>query len=118
MSDATAQTSSSAGTGARQVVVSFTAPDRWGFTPSSVTLDGPGSVVLVRDSGSASWTFVTAAVKYPDNDQFKVTVPNGADRCIIRDDWRVRGTYEYLVVVSDGGQTYVSPDPQIIHSGP
>lgn len=103
----------------RTVVVKYDAStDAWSFTPDSVTMDAPGNIILVRDSSSATWTFVTVAIKFCD-DQFAVTVPRTGERCIIRDERRYKGTYKYLVVARDAsGRTLISPDPEVVNSGP
>ena len=100
----------------QDVIVTFTAPDTWSFTPESVTLDGPGIVNLKRPSG-ATWTFVGAQIEDPHG-QFHPSVPSPFDKCIVRDDWKVKGAYKYVVTVKDGGMEYTSPDPEIINSGP
>lgn len=99
------------------VKVSFTAPDTWSFAPDEVLMRGAGNVSLVRDSDGATWTFVGANIDDPHG-QFRVTVPKPGDRCILRDDWKVKGRFKYVVTVTDGGTEYTSPDPIVENSGP
>ena len=107
----------STGPNDRTVRVTFTAPDRWRFEPDDCPMDGAGNVFLVREPTGAAWTFVGAAVTDPHG-QFTATVPKPGDRCIVRDDWRVRGSYKYVVTVALGGTEYTSPDPVITNNGP
>lgn len=104
------------GSNDKDVVVTFTAPDRWSFTPDTVTMDGPGVVHLKRPDG-ASWQFVRAQIADPHG-QFHSALAGGGAQCNVRDDWKVKGTYKYVVTVSDGGTTYTSPDPDIVNNGP
>jgi hypothetical protein len=71
-----------------------------------------------RGPSGASWTFVGVNIADPHG-QFSSTVTNQGARLVVRDDWRVKGNYKYVVTVRDeNGTTYTSPDPQIINSGP
>ena len=101
----------------RTVQVTFTAPDTWSFDPDDVLMRDAGNVVLVRGSSGATWTFVGTKIDDPHG-RFGVTVPKPADRCIIRDDWKMKGSFKYVVTVSDGGKEYTSPDPVATNSGP
>jgi hypothetical protein len=101
----------------RTVQVTFTAPDTWSFVPDDVLMRGAGNVILVRGSSGATWTFVGADIDDPHG-QFGVSVPKPGDRCIVRDDWKVKGSFKYVVTVSDGGTEYTSPDPVVTNSGP
>jgi hypothetical protein len=74
-------------------------------------------VFLVRAPAGATWTFVGAEITDPYK-QFSVTVPKPADRCIVRDDFKVKGSFKYVVTVSQGGTEYTSPDPVITNTGP
>lgn len=105
------------GSNDKDVVVSFTAPDTWSFAPDTVEMDGPGVVRMKRADGS-TWTFVRANIADP-HAQFHPAVPSGGDRCNVRDDFKVKGRFKYLVTVRDGsGNEYTSPDPEIVNNGP
>jgi hypothetical protein len=104
------------GSNDKDVTVTFTAPDSWSFSSDEVTMDGPGIVRLTRAAG-ATWTFVRAQITDP-HAQFHPSVPSPNTTCVIRDDWKVKGSYKYVVTVKDGGREYTSPDPVIINSGP
>ncbi|HET7456960.1 MAG TPA: hypothetical protein VFJ74_04835 [Gemmatimonadaceae bacterium] len=108
---------SSTGPYDRTVRVTFTAPSTWRFDPDDVPMDGAGNVFFVREPDGAAWTFVGADVTDPHG-QFSASVPKPGDRCIVRDDWKVKGSYKYVVTVAQGGREYTSPDPVITNNGP
>ena len=85
-----------------------------------------GEVIIIRAPGCggraavhrACCTWTEIGPGRSNIDASPVTVPRTGERCIIRDERRYKGNYEYLVVAQAGGKLFVSPDPIIFNSGP
>ena len=87
------------------------------FTPSSVTMTGSGKVILQQSPASAKWTFGGAVVKDDTLEEFSTTVQGNGQSVQIADSFKDRTEtgYSYDVTVDLNGQTYTSPDPEIVN---
>ena len=100
-----------------QVTFDPNATPQFTFTPSSVTMTGSGKVILQQSPANASWTFDGAVVKDDTLDEFDATVQGNGQQVQIDDSFKDRTEkgYSYDVTVALNGQTYTSPDPQIVN---
>jgi hypothetical protein len=100
-----------------QVTFDPNATPQFTFTPSSVTMTGSGKVILEQSPANAAWTFDGAAVKDDTLDEFKARVVGNGQVVHIDDQFKDRQEtgYSYDVTVALNGQTYTSPDPEIVN---
>lgn len=100
-----------------QVTFDPNATPQFTFTPSSVTMTGSGKVILQQSPSSAKWTFDGAVVKDDTLEEFSSTVQGNGQSVQIADSFkdRTETPYSYDVTVELNGQTYTSPDPEIVN---
>ena len=100
-----------------QVTFDPNASPQFTFTPASVTMTGSGKVILQQSPASAPWTFDGAVVKDDTLDEFDATVHGNGQQVQIADSFKDRTEtgYSYDVTVELNGQSYTSPDPQIVN---
>jgi hypothetical protein len=100
-----------------QVTFDPNATPQFTFTPSSVTMTGSGKVILQQYPADASWTFDAAVVKDDTLDEFDAKVIGNGQTVQIDDKFKDRTEtgYSYDVTVELNGQSYTSPDPQIVN---
>lgn len=100
-----------------QVTFDPNATPQFTFSPPSVTMTASGKVVLHQSPASASWTFSGAVVKGDTLDEFSSQVVGNGQTVQIADSFKDRAEtpYSYDVTVQLNGQTYTSPDPQIVN---
>src|SRR5947207_13699386 len=102
------------------VQVTFTkATQQFTFLPDSVRMTSAGKVILNK-SGGATWRFTGATVKSDTLGQFSTSIPGEGNVLQISDAVRDRSrtTYKYNVTVTQDGQTFTSPDPDIVNDPP
>ena len=100
-----------------QVTFDPNASPQFTFTPQSVTMTGSGKVILQQYPSSASWTFEGAVVKDDTLNEFDAEVKGNGQTVQIADSFKDRTEtgYSYDVTVELNGQTYTSPDPEIVN---
>jgi hypothetical protein len=101
------------------VNVSFdpNANPQFSFDQSSVKMTAAGKVVLVQNPASATWTFTNAVVKDDTLNEFSSAVQGNGNSLQINDAFAdtTKKKYSYDVTVSLNGQSYTSPDPEIVN---
>jgi uncharacterized membrane protein YeaQ/YmgE (transglycosylase-associated protein family) len=97
----------------KPVMVQFTPESSWTFIGDPTRVQGKDDIVYHRDPGNAPWRFTGATIT-PPHPQFAIDVKE--QRVTISDACAAGGTFcVVLTVRHDNGQSYPSPDPQIIN---
>ena len=104
-----------------RVLVSFepTPKPRFNFVPDSVTMRGPGTIVLDQDPAdpAAKWLFQDAFVKDDTTGQFSSELHDQKKSLHIRDEFhdKEKKSHSYRITVTQDGSTFTSPDPVIVN---
>lgn len=82
------------------VKVTFTAPSTFTFDPEVVSMTAAGKIVMHRDPGSATWTFVS--VNGLPSPEYTSTVTGNGSGIDVHDAFTSNGGSGYTVTVNDG----------------
>lgn len=88
------------------VKVTFTAPDTFTFDQPTVTMTAAGKIILLRDPGSAGWTFVS--VNGLPSPEYSYTINPNGNQVDISDGHTANGASHYTVTVHDATGNHTS----------
>lgn len=97
-----------------QVLVSFTAPDSFVFTPDTVTIRHPQHILFVRDPAQRDWKFVRFNVPPGDPGDFQQEDNPGETMRVFDRNLR-GGTYSYSVTIVTDAGTEIDSDPKVVN---
>lgn len=96
-----------------KVLVSFTAPDTFVFTPDTVTIRRPQHILFVRDPAQSAWKFVRFNVPPEDPGDFQQGDTPGETMRVFDRNLH-GGTYSYTITVrTDAGE--IDTDPKVVN---
>jgi hypothetical protein len=97
-----------------QVLVSFTAPDSFVFTPDTVTVLEPEHILFVRDPAQSAWSFVRFEVPLGDPSDFEQDATAGSTMRVLDRKHR-SGTFSYTITIRTESGQEIDSDPKVVN---
>lgn len=97
-----------------QVLVSFTPPNTFLFTPDTVIVEKPQHILFVRDPAQSAWSFVRFNVPPGDPGDFQQDAGAGGTMRVFDRNLRY-GTYNYTITVRTELGTEIDSDPKVVN---